>query len=170
MKFFVSVFLIVTLFLFLSWWKHDFALPLFCTTRGCVTSIELEKEKKYHASFSNMVQSEPPTESAVLTTLVRKHLILNMHNSQDFSQEAIKYRTDVLHLTDEEHVKKLGFNSFLEYDNEVTIPFLLQQAYLYEHGFGNPRETYINLSKNYSVFSLLFKYTWDSSIGEVVAR
>lgn len=170
MKYLISVALFIATFLVLFWWKHAFALPIFCTTRGCVTTLDWNTEKKYQQAFATITQSSSPAETAILTTLVRKHLILNIQNTQDFSNEAIKYRTDILHFTDETTIIKMGYNSFVEYDNAVTIPFLLQQSYMNEHNFKDPQEAYSNLSKNFRVFSLLFRYTWDSSKGEVVAR
>ncbi|MDA1168803.1 MAG: hypothetical protein O3A36_00505 [bacterium] len=170
MKFLVSVLLLIASFLILFWWKHAFALPIFCSTRGCVTTIDRNAEKKHQKAFATVTQSSPPTETTILTTLVRRHLILHLPNTQDFSQEAISYRTDILHFTDEAAIKEMGFDSFTEYDNAVTIPFLLQQSYMNEHGFKDPQEAYKNLSKNYHVLSLLFGYTWDSSKGEVVPR
>ncbi|MEK7499612.1 MAG: hypothetical protein AAB649_03330 [Patescibacteria group bacterium] len=170
MKYLVSVVLFIALLLVTFWWKHAFAFPIFCTTRGCVTNIDRNTEKKHQDAFATITNSALPTEIVVLTTLVRRHLLANMQNTNNFSQEAIKYRTDVLLFTDEVMVKKMGYDSFVEYDEEVTVPFLLQQSYMNEHSLKDPQEAYISLSKNYRVISLLFRYTWDRSTAEVVAR
>lgn len=156
--------------LLLLWWSIGFALPIFCTTRGCVTTNEWSKGKEYHHAFANVAHSSAPSETAILTTLVRKHLITNAQKSGATEEDAVKYRTDVLHLTSVEHIQQLGFSSFAEYDRSVTVPFLLQQAYMNEHGIKDPKEAYIALSQDFRVVSLLFHYTWDTSKGEVRER
>ncbi len=170
MKIIYALFAVVVTTLLFLWWRSEFALPIFCTTRGCVTNAELQKETAYQLAFAQAAHSAAPTKNAVMTTLVRKHLILTTQNNTATTEDAIKYRTDILHLTDEEHLKQLGFTSFEEYDREVTIPFLLQQTYMNEHSLKNPEEAYSMLSTNFRVVSLLFDYTWDSSKGEAVAR
>ncbi|HLC48923.1 MAG TPA: hypothetical protein VJI96_00870 [Candidatus Andersenbacteria bacterium] len=170
MKSIVLLFLLVIFVLVFFWWKSDFALPLFCTTRGCVTTTGLEQERAYQQLFTTATNSTPPSEAAILTTLVRLFLIKNIPGTTVSPQDAQKYREDVLHLTDPSSVQQIGFASFDEYDNAATIPFLLQQSYMNKHGFKSPREAFTAISQNISVISLLFDYTWDSSKGEVAAR
>lgn len=170
MKFLIGIFSLVLAALLVFWWKSDFAMPLFCTTRGCVTTTGLQQERNYQMLFSTATNSTQPTEQTILTTLVRLFLIKNIPGKSVSLEDAKNYREDVLHLTDESHIKQLGFASFNEYDNAVTIPFLLQQSYMNEHGFKSPPQAYAAISKNISVFSLMFDYTWDSSKGEVVVR
>lgn len=170
MKAFIyTAFIVLVIALLFVWWRSAFALPIFCTTRGCVTNQEWKKEKEHQAAFAQGTNSSIPNDAPILTTLVRKHLILNTQNNADMTQEAVKYRTEILHLTQEEQLKQLGFSSFAEYDQAVTIPFLLQQAYMNEHSIRTPEEAYVSLAKNFRVISLLFDYTWDTSKGEVVA-
>jgi hypothetical protein len=170
MKIIYTLFVVLIIALAFLWWRSAFALPIFCTTRGCVTNQEWNKEKEHQSAFADAANSSLPSDAPILTTLVRKHLILTTQNDTDMSQEAAKYRTEVLHFTEEEQLKQLGYRSFEEYDGAVTIPFLLQQAYMTEHSLKTPEEVYVNLSKNFRVVSLLFHYTWDRSKGEVVAR
>jgi len=170
MKVLVSIFLAVVTLLIVLWWKSAFALPIFCTTRGCVTTIEWNAEKNRQSSFATIVQSSPPSETTILTTLVRRHLLSNLQKPGNIAEEAIKYRTNVLHLTQEPSIQQLGFESFSQYDTAVTIPFLLQQAYINEHKFQSPADAYIELSKHSYVLSLLFQYKWDGSKGEVIVR
>lgn len=170
MKLIYTLFTVVVVALLLLWWRSAFALPIFCTTRGCVTNQEWTKEKEYQKAFADAAHSSLPSDAPILTTLVRKHLFLNTQNNDNISEEAVKYRTEILHLTDAVQLKQLGFTSFEEYDNAVTIPFLLQQSYMNEHSLKTPEEAYIQLAKNFRVISLLFDYTWDTSKGEVVDR
>lgn len=170
MKIIVSVFLLVITILGFFWWQSDFALPIFCTTRGCVTTLEWNLERVHQVAFAQATRSNIVSEEAILTTLVRRHLIMNAGNAAANIQEAIQYRTNILHLTDESQVRHIGFDSFTQYDERVTIPFLLQESYIKQHSFKSSQEAYAAISQNFSVISLLFGYTWDSSKGEVVAR
>lgn len=170
MKFLIVVCALALTVLLFFWWRSDFALPLFCTTRGCVTTTGLEQERKYQELFSTATTSNPPSEQAVLTTLVRLFLIQNIPGAHVSPQDAQKYRTDILHLTDVSSIQQLGFASFDEYDNAVTIPFLLQQSYMNEHGLESPTQAYAAISKQISVVSFMKNYTWDGSRGEVAAR
>lgn len=161
---------IITLALLGVWWQRSFALPMLCTLRGCITTSMLAKEKTYLESFAHLTNSETPSEQSVLTTLVRIHLLRVFGNTSISENEAVKYRTSVLHLTSEQTIRPIGFSSFQEYDNSVTIPFLMQEAYAKEHNLQTSDDVYTELAKQHMVVSLLFRYTWDSSKGEVVAR
>lgn len=152
------------------WWQHSFALPMFCTLRGCITTSAFAKEKMYAQSFARLTNADTPSEESILTTLVRIHLLKTIGNTSISANEAVKYRTSVLHLTNEEAIRPIGFSSFQEYDNSVTIPFLMQEAYMKEHTIQTSDDVYTALAKQRRVISLLFHYTWDSSKGEVVAR
>lgn len=152
------------------WWRADFALPIFCTTRGCVSTAQRDRERTYQQEFANAANTSSPSEEAILTSLVRRHLILHTQNSTNDRQQAVRYRTDILHLTDISAIQQVGFSSFEEYDDLVTIPFLLQQAYMSEHSLQTPEEAYIDLSEHFRVVPLIFGYTWDTSKGEVKAK
>ncbi len=170
MKIVYTIFIVLVVGLLLLWGRSSFALPIFCSTHGCVTNQEWKKEQAYQAAFAQGAHSSIPSDAPILTTLVRKHLIMNTQGNKDMSKEAVQYRTEILHFTDEAQLPQIGFHSFVEYDNAVTIPFLLQQAYMNEHGIKTPEEAYVQLAKDFRVVSLLFDYTWDTSKGEVVAR
>jgi hypothetical protein len=161
----------VVFVLFLGlWWKSDFALPVFCSTRGCVTTKDIEQERTYQTLFATTTNSTPPTEAAIMTTVVRFFLIKNTPVAAVSLQDAQKYREDILHLTDPATIQPIGFSSFTEYDAAVTIPFLQQQSYMNEHGHKTPQEAYTAISQNIQVFSLHPNYSWDNQKGEVVVR
>ena len=165
-----SILAILILALLGIWWQHSFARPILCTLRGCVTTSSLAKEKTYAQSFARLTNADTPPEQSILTTLIRIHLLKAFGNTSISENEAVKYRTSVLHLTDEQTIRPIGFSSFQEYDDSVTIPFLMQEAYAKEHNLTTSDDVYASLAKQHRVVSLLFRYAWDSSKGEAVAR
>lgn len=170
MKKIIASICIGVLFLLALWWKFSFGIPILCTSHGCVTTSNLKQETAHQEAFAKATGSATPTKEALLTTLLRRHLITTRGNTRLTADDATAYRTNILHLTDEAEVKKIGFSSFEEYDALVTIPFLMQEAYIHEHSLKSPADAYAKLSEDVTVLSLLFDYTWDSSKGEVISR
>ncbi len=170
MKKIIASICIGILFLLALWWKFSFGFPILCTSHGCVTTSNVSQETIYQEAFAKATGSSTPTKEALLTTLLRRHLITTRGNTRITTDDAVRYRTNILHLTDEAEVRKIGFSSLNTYDTLVTIPFLMQEAYIHEHSLKSPEDAYKKISEGVTVLSLLFDYTWDSSKGEVVLR
>lgn len=171
MKFLHYALIIVPLFLALFWWGESFSFPILCNTRGCVTHRQLVQERVYATAFAQETDSSEPAEEAMLTTLWRRHLISsNKANIAISAKDAVAYRQSILHFTDEEKLQDLGFSSFAEYDEKVTIPFLMQAAYMEDNNIEETKDAYKELSKKMLIVSLLPKYTWDKETAQIVGR
>lgn len=171
MKFIHYALIIVPLFLALFWWGGSLSFPIICNTRGCVTHKQLVRERAYAQAFAEATNAANPAEEAVLTTLWRRHLITsNEANIAISAKDAVAYRQSILHFTDEEKLRELGFSSFAEYDEKVTIPFLMQAAYMRDQNIEESKDAYKKLSENMIIVSLLPNYTWSKETAQMVGR
>ncbi len=155
----------------LFWWGNSFSYPIVCNTRGCVTHQQLVRERAWAKSFAEETDADAPSEEMILTTLVRRHLIMNHKTATPISaKDAVAYRQSILRFTDEEKLRELGFESFAQYDEHVTIPFLTQTAYMQEEGIEEPQDVYAKLSEHMLIVSLLPNFKWDNATGQMIQR
>ncbi len=149
----------------------SFGVPIACGSHGCIREADATAQHEYDSAFARSTNGHAPSEQATLTTLVRRYLLTHAATTSSVSlEDAEKYRADILHTTDQEVVKKLGFSSFEEYDKLVLIPFLLQESLMQERHIENPSALYVKLAQEQSILVFKKEYKWNKATGEVVAK
>lgn len=148
-----------------------FGIPIACGSHGCIRDTDFQKQRVYDVAFARSTNSREPSIQATLTTLMRRYLLT--HVSSTFAVSLIdteKYRKDVLHITDSQIVKSLGFLSLQEYDQAILIPFLTQEALITERHTDGPVALYQQLAQEQFLILMKPGYTWEKQLGEVVAK
>jgi len=145
-----------------------FPWPIACTVRGCITSQDWAMQRSYDIAFASKTGKSFPTEESTLTTLMRRHLITHARLQSPVSaQDAVRYRTAILHTTDISSIAPLGMSSFTQYDTTIILPFLQQEAFMKQENIADTNALYKKLAQARPIALLLFKYHWNIDRGEV---
>lgn len=145
--------------------------PIACTTRGCVTTKTLLEYHKIALAFSAASLVDAPSLEKSFTTIVRRNLAAHAFvQSPATPANAKRYREEILHITTEEQLRATLDMSLEDYDTQVIIPFLQQEALREERSAESPEELYSILSSERYVIVLPFHYKWDKTTGSVVRR
>lgn len=148
-----------------------FPWPIACSTRGCITSQEWSHQRAYDVAFAAATGKLMPSDAATLTTIMRRHLIAHAAIQSPISlQDAVRYRTAILHTTDIATLRPLGITSFADYDSNIILPFLEQEALMKQRNITNIDDLYKDLAHKRTIFLLLFHYRWNIDRGEVEAK
>lgn len=162
----------LTVAILLGAWIYAFKLwPIACSTRGCITKAEWVQQRAYDIAFAQATRKDQPSDTTTLTTVIRRHLISHaVLQSPVSSQDAVRYRTAILHTTDIATLKPLGITSFSIYDSQIILPFLQQEALMKQKNITNTEVLYKELASQRKIFLLLFHYRWNIDRGEVEAK
>ncbi|HSX24728.1 MAG TPA: hypothetical protein VLG69_02055 [Candidatus Andersenbacteria bacterium] len=146
----------------------SFPWPIACSLRGCITSKDWALQRSYDTAFAQKTSKMIPSESSTLTTILRRHLISHANLQSSITpQDAVKYRTAILHTTDIATIRPLGMSSFDQYDTTIILPFLQQEALMKQNNIPDTEILYKNLAHQRPIFLLLFHYHWNTDRGEV---
>ncbi|MCE9643524.1 MAG: hypothetical protein K8Q97_04430 [Candidatus Andersenbacteria bacterium] len=180
----ISTSIIIILIAFISIWAYTlsfsnpthsiskaFPWPIACSTRGCITSQEWSHQRAYDIAFAAATGKTMPSDAATLTTIIRRHLITHAEIQSPISlQDAVRYRTAILHTTDISTLRPLGITSFADYDSNIILPFLEQEALMKQRNITNTDDLYKDLAHQRTIILLLFHYHWNIDRGEVEAK
>ncbi len=146
--------------------------PVACSTRGCVTTATWAQYHTEHIAFSQSTQQEHPTPVESLTTVVRRHLLDNAFVKNPASMaDARRYREEILHITSQDQLQKVGIqSSLIEYDADVILPLLLQEALRQQRQVESTDELYAQLAKERFILLLIPAWRWDKDTGAVHPR
>jgi hypothetical protein len=159
----------VLLMLLLGVWL--FTLPIACGKGWCITKADVNQYKEYDKTFSTAAGSAASSYETILTSRIRNSLLLHAPSLPSITQEdAARYRTEILRLTEEKDVERIGFSSLSAYDTAVIIPFLTQEALMKKFKVSDPALLYAQLAQNQSVVLLLKGYTWNTESAQVIPQ
>ncbi len=151
-----------------SWLVSSLPWPIACSSHGCITSKEWASQRSYDIAFAQKTAKVSPSNASTLTTLLRRHLITHATLQSPISpQDAVRYRTAILHDTDLATITPLGMSSFEQYDSTIVLPFLQQEALMQQTNISDTQTLYKNLAKQHPILLLLFHYHWNTDSGEV---
>lgn len=145
--------------------------PLACTTRGCITSASTLNFHQRAVAFSFASLTDAPTFEESLSTVIRRHLAKEAFlRSPVTLADAKRYREEILHITSEDKIKEVASMSVAQYDEDVLVPFLQQEALRQQHSVESTEELYGILSSQRRVFLLPYYFRWDTDRGQVVSK
>lgn len=145
--------------------------PVACSTKGCVTTTGWVKQYEAELSFAQTTETEPPTPIEALTTVVRHHLVKHaVLRSPVTLADVVRYRQEILNLTDEQRLQEAVNMSLTDYDNSVLLPYLQQEALRQQLSVESVEELYAQLSSERSIVVLPFSLRWNKERGEVTVR
>lgn len=149
----------------------SFGIPIACGSYGCIRAADLGEQLAYATAFAHSENTIAPTQSEVLTTLMRRYLLTHTASSSSISvPDAVRYRTDVLHITTPMMVQKLGYSSLAQYDELVIVPLLIQEILIGNRNLNNPSELYQQLAQEQWLFLFKKDYEWDKTTGSIIAK
>ncbi len=145
--------------------------PMACTSHGCITTQDWLRQQQLNTAFAQTTKTEAPSDKAILTTLIRHHLVeVAVLSSPVKPSDAKRYREDILNLKTTDQLQRAIPVSLETYDTYVIIPFLQQEALKQERKIATTNELYIQLAGERKVFLLPLTLHWDTDKGMVVSR
>ncbi|HLD26120.1 MAG TPA: hypothetical protein VJC05_03710 [Candidatus Andersenbacteria bacterium] len=145
--------------------------PVACTTRGCVTTVRWEQQRQARESFAQASGQPAPTAAEALTTLIRQRLVTYAQlQVQVTSQDAVRYREEILHAKDEAAVREATGLALADYDEYVILPLLRQEALKAERRIESLDELFRLLASERIVVVLSRGLVWDKATAQVVTR
>ncbi len=145
--------------------------PVVCSTRGCITTREWQRQQIATEVFAQIAQREQPTPLQSLNTLARQHLAhYGQFTSPVTLASAQRYRTEILHATDETKLKEATGLSLAEYDELVVIPFLEQESLRQQRRAEAPDDLYKQLAQERWMVVLPWHLTWSKADGKVIEQ
>ncbi len=145
--------------------------PVACSTRGCVTSSSWLLQHQLQLAFAQALYQDMPSPEKSLTTAVRQHILAQAFlRSPVTVSEAKRYREEVLHISDREQLKNILDLPLADYDTNVILPLLQQEALRQERKTESREELYGQLSKERLIILLPFQLRWNKDSGEAVRR
>lgn len=154
-----------------STWAARGLWPVACSTRGCVTTRDWNRQFRVAEKFALLTASPQQTLDESLTTAIRHHLLHHaFFKSPVTAAEAKRYRQQVLNVNKIEFLQEnLGMTAE-EYDQYVILPFLEQEALKAQNKVESVDELYANLSKERFILFLPWQYSWDKEAGKVLVK
>ena len=154
---------------------HTFAKmgpwPVACTTRGCVTTTAWREFHRLNVLFTQAVEIDEPSDSESLTAVLRRGLVEAAQLRTPVTPaDARRYREEILRFRDEALLNETLGLTLAEYDEEVILPFLQQEALKTELAVESTEELYQQLAQERWVIILPFGLKWDKKSGMVVSR
>ncbi|MEX2054976.1 MAG: hypothetical protein WD972_02235 [Candidatus Andersenbacteria bacterium] len=145
--------------------------PIACSTRGCITTLAWHNQHERATSFATAAQQPTPSTTDSLTTLVRQHLIRHAAvTSPVTTAEARRYREEILNQKNEDFVKKVTSLSLDEYDEQVLVPFLQQEALRQSRKVESNDELFKQLAGERWIGIFPFSLGWDKATGSVTSN
>ncbi|MEX0649980.1 MAG: hypothetical protein WD200_03195 [Candidatus Andersenbacteria bacterium] len=145
--------------------------PVACSTRGCVTTRSWQRMHMQANQFAIAHSAPKPTAASTLTTVVRRHLTAHAFLSSPITAaDARRYREEILHLTHDEQIKDVVDMTISEYDQDVLVPFLQQEALRQQIKAESVEEVYKTLAAERFIVIPLFHYTWEKDEAVIKSR
>lgn len=142
--------------------------PVACSTRGCISTAQWQRQQETQARFAAATGSEAPTPAQSLTTVVRQHLV--RHASVRIPAtlaDARRYREDVLQARDSAAIEQATGMTSAEYDRLAVLPLLQQEAVRLERDIATYDALFEALANERSIVILAWRYRWDGDTGSV---
>ncbi len=144
--------------------------PLICSTRGCVTTMDWAQYIDLSDRFSEQAGTAKLSSTEMLTTLARQHLVSRAQLKSSVTEEdAWRYRTEILNLSDEE-VKEFSGLEADEYDKYVVLPLLRQENIRQYRQAETTDELYKVLAGERWMAALPIGMWWDKTDGSIRLR
>lgn len=151
-----------------TWAARIAPWPVACTTRGCVTTQQWARAKSLRQTFANTTGFERPADNAILTTLLRQHLVRYAQlRSTVTASAASRYREDVLNIASDEQLLKAAGLTLKEYDEKVIRPFLEEEGVRQARGIEKVEDLWPQLAQQRRVVLLLGRFKWNREAGAV---
>ncbi|MEX1112481.1 MAG: hypothetical protein WEC84_03390 [Candidatus Andersenbacteria bacterium] len=145
--------------------------PIACSTRGCVTTRGWQQVHAHSTQFAQVHEQQTPDISSTLTTTVRRHLADHAFLSSPVTNaDARRYREEILNVASEEQLKTVVDISLPEYDKQVLVPFLQQEALRQQQQAESADDLYAQLSSERFIIMPLLHFRWDKSSGAAHVR
>lgn len=145
--------------------------PVACSTRGCISSQTWEHNYVVQQHFAQATHTQPPTRERVLTTLIRQHLVAHaVIKSPVTLADARKYREEVLNMHDAATIEKLAGLTPPQYDQQVILPYLQEEALRQQRRSETLDELFKHLSRERWIIILPLHLWWNTDKAEVVRR
>jgi hypothetical protein len=146
-----------------------FPWPVACTTRGCITSTSWARQYQLTQQFAAATHMDEPTPRQALTTLIRQHLVTYAFVRSPINlPDAQRYREQILNTKDDQDLQQSLGVSIKDYDRQIVLPYLQQEALRQQRKAESPEELYATLSRERLVIVLPWYFGWDKNRGEVV--
>lgn len=141
-----------------------FPWPIACSTRGCITTTAWHHHLAARQAFLTLTKQPAPTSNEALQTLVRHHLSANaLVRSPVTLADVRRYREEILNVKNEQAVMAATGLTLTEYDEQVVLPFLQQEALRQQRKVESIEELYIQLAADRAVVILPFGLGWDKT-------
>ena len=145
--------------------------PVACTTRGCITASAWARQYDLARAFEEISGETTISPEEALTSAIRQHLVrYGVVKSPVTTRDATRYRENILHITDSSLLQNTLGVSLQEYDTEVILPFLQQEALGELRHTESRDELYAYLSKERAVWLLNWRYRWNKETGVAEVR
>ena len=148
-----------------------FPWPVACSTRGCITTKSWEQHWLARQAFAKAAGAAAPTSREALITVVRHHLVRHAFLRVPVTaDDAARYREEVLGLTDEAAVQETVDLTLADYDTQVLLPLLQQEALRQERSIESLDELFTILAQERPVVVLPLHLKWNKDTATVEER
>ena len=141
-----------------------FPWPIACSTRGCITTARWQAHLQSRLAFMATTNQAVPTSAEALQTLIRHHLSAHaLVRSPVTLADVRRYREEILNIKDDASVTAATGLSLAEYDEQVVLPFLQQEALRRQLKVESIEELYLQLAQDRAIIVLPFALSWDKT-------
>lgn len=141
-----------------------FPWPVACSTRGCITTTAWHTHMQSRLAFMAKTSQPKPTSAEALQTLIRHHLsAYALVRSPVTMADVRRYREEILNIKDDATVMDATGLSLSDYDEQVILPFLQQEALRQQQKVESIEELYVALARDRAILVLPFALGWDKN-------
>ena len=145
--------------------------PVVCSTRGCVTTWDWQRQQTLAEAFAQASDSPPPTSAATLTTLVRQHLVRFATATSDVTlADAARYREEILNVSSTEQLQETLPVTLEEYDELIVLPYLAQESLRHHQRAETPADLHQKLASERLLIVLPFQLRWNAGNATVIEK
>lgn len=142
--------------------------PVVCSTRGCITTWSWARQQTATEVFAKLSGREQPSTLQSLTTLVRQHLAhFGQLKSPITLAAAQRYRTEILHATEDQKIQEATGLTLAAYDELVIMPFLEQESLRQQRRAESVEDLYAQLAGERWIVALPWHLTWSKQEARV---
>lgn len=142
--------------------------PVACSARGCITTRTWLHHYELESLFAQKAGQGVPAPEETLTTLIRQHIVRKaLVPSPVTLADATRYRTEVLHITDVATIADVTGLSLEDYDQQVILPYLQQEALRQQNKVESLDELFVQLARERLVIVLPNNIWWDKTTARV---
>lgn len=150
---------------------HNFPWPIACSTRGCITSQAWKQHHVTRITFATITKQSLPTPAESLTTLLRQHLVTYAFVRPPVTgADARRYREEILNAKSTDRIHNATGQSLEEYDRNVVLPFLLQEALRQQRQAESAEELFAQLAQERRIIVFPRNMYWDRANGRVATK